>query len=147
MTNSMKHVEKVADIIKVLKGGISFYQEALEKVQSHDVKTVFGRMLLANQEAIEILQPFVLAEQVELDTSFAVEAREMYAKLISTLSFDSNHTFVDQLEEVEDNTIAVIKEALKQEQSAACNNALLTVLAFAQDSHHQMKKLHEATAQ
>lgn len=148
MTNQVKQVEKVTDIIKVLKGGINFYEDARQKVQSHGVKTVFGRMVQSKREAIEKLQPFAIAEQGEKedDTAFSVDARKMYTKLISVLSPDSDHTFVDQLEEVEDKTLEVIKDALEEDQPTACNKALLDVLADAQSAHDQMKSLQHTTS-
>lgn len=148
MTQPVKQVEQVADIIKVLKGGIDFYEDARRKVQSHGIKTVFGRMVQSKRDAIEKLQPFAIAEQGEKETgtSFAVDARKMYTKLLSAISSDSDHTFVDQLEEVEDKTLEVIKDALEEDQPTACNQALLDVLADAQYTHSQMKTLQETTS-
>lgn len=148
MSNQVRQVEKVADIIKVLKGGINFYEDALDKVQGHGVKTTFGRMLRIKREAVEKLQPFAIAEQgeVENSTSFSVDARKMYTKILSAVSPDSDHTFVDQLEEVEDKTLEVIKDALEEDQPTACNQALLNILADAQVVHDQMKSLQQTTA-
>lgn len=148
MTNEIHSVEKVADIVKVLKGGIEFYQTAMEKVESHGAKTVFGRMISAKQESIEKLQPFAIAENGEMETgtSLSVDARKLFTIIAGELSGDSDHTYISQLEEVEDKTLAVIRDALEEKQPNAVNMVLMEVLASAQDTHNQMKSLQKSTA-
>lgn len=147
MTNQVSQVDKVADIIKVLNGGISFYQEASEKVESHGVKSVFGRMISAKRNAIAKLQPYAIAEkgEVETDSSMAVDMRKMYTKVLGAVT-DTDHTYVDQLEEVEDKTLEVIREALEEDQPTPVNKALLEVLDDANSTHDEMKALQETTA-
>ena len=113
------HVEKVSSIIKVLNGGIEFYSDAIKKVESQSIKTVFQQMINDKQTAITTLQPFAVAEQgdYEDDNAMAVDIRSMYTKVISSLTSNSDHTFVSQLEEVEDKILAELREALKEDLS------------------------------
>lgn len=147
MTNA-NHVEKVSSIIKVLNGGIEFYTDALAKVDSQGVKSVFNTIIRDKQAAITKLQPFAVAEQGEYeeDNALAVDARNMYTRLISTFSSDSDHTFVSQLEEVEDKTLDVIRDALDEEQPADCRLVLNAVLADMKKCHDQMKALQKSTS-
>lgn len=148
MPNKVKTVKKVAEVIKMLNGGIEFYADATKQVKSSQLISVFGRMMSARQNAIEKLQPFAIAEQGERenDSSLAIKVRNMYSNLLSTFSFDSDHTIVSQLEEVEDKTLKAIKDALDQEQPEVCKNALLNVLHDIQNCHDEMKSLQQETA-
>ena len=148
MQSNINKVEKVTDIIKVLNGGISFYEEAIDKVKSQSLKTMFGRLILQKRHAVAKLQPYAIEEQgeVEKDSSIAVSIRKTYTKLLSGISSDVDHTYVEQLEEVEDKTLEVIREALKHEQPAAVNQVLLGVLNDAKIAHSEMKSLQDLTS-
>ncbi|GAA0854426.1 PA2169 family four-helix-bundle protein [Aliiglaciecola litoralis] len=148
MTKPVRKVEKVTDIIRVLNGGIKFYEEAMEKVDSHGAKTVFGRMVSAKRSSVEKLQPFAIAEngEFEKDSDMAVDFRNAYTKVLSKLTSDNDHTYVEQLEEVEDKTRAVIHEALEIDQPKACKMALMNVLNTANETHSQMKSLQQTTS-
>jgi len=148
MQAQINQVEKVADIIKVLNGGINFYEEAIEKVKSQSLKTMFGRLILQKRHAVAKLQPFAIEEQgeVEKDSSIAVSIRKAYTKLLSGITSDADHTYVEQLEEVEDKTLEVIREALEREQPVAVNQVLLGVLSDAKIAHSEMKSLQELTS-
>jgi uncharacterized protein (TIGR02284 family) len=142
------HVEKVASIIKVLNGGIEFYSDAIKKVDSQKVKDVFNTVIREKQSAVDKLQPFAVSEkgEYEHDNSMAVDTRNMYTRLISTFSSDSDHTFVSQLEEVEDKTLDVIRDALDEDQPEDCRSVLKTVMADMSKCHNQMKTLQNATS-
>ena len=142
------HVEKVSSIIKVLNGGIEFYSEAIKKVDSQSVKAVFEKMISDKQAAITTLQPFAVSEQGEYeeDTAMSVDIRNMYTNVISSLTSNSDHTYVSQLEEVEDKILAVLRDALKEDQPAACTMALNGVLTDMKQNHDQMRALQKSTA-
>jgi uncharacterized protein (TIGR02284 family) len=148
MQSNINKVEKVTDIIKVLNGGISFYEEAVDKVKSQSLKTMFGRLILQKRHAVAKLQPYAIEEQgeVEKDSSIAVSIRKTYTKLLSGITSDADHTYVEQLEEVEDKTLEVIREALEREQPVAVNQVLLGVLSDAKIAHSEMKSLQELTS-
>lgn len=147
MSNA-NHVEKVTSIIKVLNGGIEFYSDAIKKVHSPEVKNVFNAMIREKQAAVNKLQPFAIAEQGEYenDNSLAVDTRNIYTRLISSFSSDSDHTFVSQLEEVEDKTLEVITDALDEDQPGDCLLVLNAVLADMQQCHNQMRSLQKITS-
>lgn len=142
------HVEKVSSIIKVLNGGIEFYSDAIKKVDSQSVKAVFEKMISDKQAAITTLQPFAVAQQGEYedDNAVSVDIRNMYTSVISSLTSNSDHTFVSQLEEVEDKILAVLRDALKEDQPAACTMALNNVLTDMKRNHDQMRALQKSTS-
>ncbi|MBT1064424.1 PA2169 family four-helix-bundle protein [Bowmanella sp. Y26] len=148
MRQTMSKVSKVSDVIKVLNGGIEFYEEAREKVSSVHIKHMFNRMITAKQNAVSALQPFAVAEngEIEDDTSLAVDLRSFYTKLLGSISTDKEHTYVDQLEEVEDKLLDALDDALKCEQPPQCAIVLRKVKADMQVCHDEMKALQRATA-
>lgn len=140
-------VHHVSDIIQVLNSGIEFYNDAKEKVRDRHIAQFFDRMLDARRMVKERLQPFAVQEEGEREdgSSFSVEARKVYTNVMSSMSSDKDHTYISQLEEVEDKTLEEIKAALKEEQPAQCEAALLQSLATMQECHDEMLALKKST--
>lgn len=138
----------VSDIVQVLNSGIDFYSEAKEKVKDGSVAQFFDRMIAARKLTRERLQPFLRGKQGEKETgsSFAVEARKVYTKVIGSMSSDKNHTYIDQLEEVEDKTLEEIKTALDKEQPPAVETALRQSLQTMQQCHDEMRSLQKSSS-
>ncbi|GAC15713.1 PA2169 family four-helix-bundle protein [Aliiglaciecola lipolytica] len=148
MSNDVKQVNKVTDVIAVLRAGADFYEESISEAEHESVKQIFAKMMFEKKAAVEALQPFAIAEQGKKETgeSIAVNVRNMYTKLAGMLSFDKEHTYVSQLEEVEDKTLEVIDEALEEDQPEVCARALNEIRSTMQACHDQMKALQELTA-
>ena len=148
MTNKLSTVDKVSDIIKVLNGGIEFYQDAMTKVNSSNVRNMFSRMIMEKKQAVEELQSFAVAEtgDKETSTAFSVDARNMYTNILGMFTSDKDHTYIDELEEVEGKVLEVMDEALEEDQPSACAAALRKIRARMQQSHDEMKALQIATS-
>ncbi len=147
MSTHTAQVEKVSDVIQVMKAGIDFYQDAIEQVESSHVKQTFKKMVVNKKAAIDALQPLAVAEQGELETgsSIAVDSRKVYTKLAGMLSSNEDHTYVNQLEEVEDKVLKVLDSALEKEQPAIAQSTLMSIRTNAQRMHDEMKALQEQT--
>jgi uncharacterized protein (TIGR02284 family) len=147
VSNQKTEVKKVTDVIKVLQGGIDFYQKAINEIESNNVKSMFRRMIEGKQEAIEALQPFAINQQGEreTDSDWMVSTRKLYTQMIGKMSSDEEHTYIKQLEEVEDRVLEVLDEALKEDQPESCVVVLRTTRAHAQQMHDEMKALQDAT--
>jgi uncharacterized protein (TIGR02284 family) len=147
MSTHTAQVEKVSDVIQVMKAGIDFYQDAIEQVESNHVKQTFKKMVVNKKAAIDALQPLAVAEQGELETgsSIAVDSRKVYTKLAGMLSSNEDHTYVNQLEEVEDKVLKVLDSALEKEQPAIAQSTLMSIRTNAQRMHDEMKALQEQT--
>jgi uncharacterized protein (TIGR02284 family) len=145
MTNQAKQVEKVSDVIQVLRAGAEFYKDATAEIDHSSLKATLKRMADHKVDTIAQLQPLAVAEQGETETgsSWAVEARKMYTKFASAVSSDKDYTFVNQLEEVEDKVLAALDDALEEEQPASAQIVLRTVRANAQSVHDEMKALQK----
>lgn len=148
MDNRTAQVNHITDIIKVMNGGIEFYQEAKVKQDNVVYQAFFGRMIDAKKEAVADLQRFAIDEQgeVETDTSTAVKARQTYTRLLSKISSDSSFTYIDQLEEVEDKVLEEIDTALEKEQTQDCEITLRRVKVRMKECHDEMKALQKAAS-
>lgn len=146
MSNTTK-VSKITNIIQVMHSGVEFYEDAMSSVESSHVKRVFLKMIRTKNAIIESLQPFAVVEQGEREdgNSLAVDARKVYAKVANIFSSNTEHTFVDQLEEVEDKVLEVIDDALSEDQPAHTLAKLREVRMESKRMHDEMKALQEAT--
>lgn len=148
MTNQSVKVDKVTDVIKVLRAGVDFYGEASKAISDLEVKRFFTQMIETRQMAVNELQPFAVLEKGEIETgeSIAVNIRKAYTKIKATMTSDTDHTYIDQLEEVEDKTLASLDDAIKASEGFDCHNALLKVRLVMQKCHDDMKALQIATS-
>jgi uncharacterized protein (TIGR02284 family) len=140
-------IKHVHDIIQVLNSGIDFYGDAKEKVEDRQLAQFFDRMLNARRLVKQRLQPFAVAEDGEREdgAAFSVEARKVYTKIIGAMSSDKEHTYISQLEEVEDKTLAELKAALKENQPPQFETALRQSLTTMQECHDEMRALKKAS--
>ena len=148
MQNQTAQTNHITDIIKVMNGGIEFYQEAITKLDNTTYQAFFNRMISAKEEAVTELQKFAIEEngQSESNTSNSVKAHQAYTKLLSKISSDSAFTYVDQLEEVEDKVLDEIDTALEKKQAQDCEVTLQRVRVRMKECHDEMKAL-KVTAQ
>ena len=136
-------VNHASDIVQVLNSGIEFYTDAKEQVRDQRLVQFFDRMITARLLVKERLQPFALQEdgKREEGSAFSVEVRKVYTKVISAISSDTEHTYISQLEEVEDKTLEELRIALKDNQPPQYEAALLQSMATMQECHDEMRAL------
>jgi uncharacterized protein (TIGR02284 family) len=94
------------------------------------------------------LQPFVLIDEgeIETDSALSIDIRESYTKLVGMVSTDKEHTYISQLEEVEDKVLSKLDKALSKDLPPKCKSVLLQIQTRMQACHDQMKQLQELTA-
>ncbi|MDW7547782.1 PA2169 family four-helix-bundle protein [Pseudoalteromonas peptidolytica] len=148
MAESNYDLEPVKALIKVLNGGVEFYTEAKKKLDDIELSRIFDQMIVDKAQAISDLQPFVLIDEgeIETDTALSVDIRESYTKLVGVVSTDKAHTYISQLEEVEDKVLKKLDEALSKALPPKCKSTLLQIQVQMQACHDQMKQLQELTA-
>ena len=147
MTTTTNDLNKIDDIVKVLNSGVEFYEDALKKVDSPNVKSVFSKMISLKRAAVVKLQPLVVKQTGEIEdgSSFAVDARKLYTDLKGKITSD-DHTYVDQLEEVEDKTLEAFRAAIEENDSISVKETLSLLLTQAKAQHDEIKTLQEMTA-
>ncbi|MCF6458852.1 PA2169 family four-helix-bundle protein [Pseudoalteromonas sp. MMG024] len=148
MSNSNYNLTPVKELVKVLNGGIEFYKEAKSKVSSQSLEIIFERMISEKERAAAELQPLVVLDEgeVETDNDFMVSLRETYTKVLSVISTDKEHTYISQLEEVEDRVLEKIEAALEEPLPAPYFSTLKLIQNSMQACHDEMKALQEVTA-
>ena len=148
MSNSNYNLTPVKELVKVLNGGIEFYKEAKTKVSSQSLEIIFERMISEKERAAAELQPLVVLDEgeVETDNDFMVSLRETYTKVLSVISTDKEHTYISQLEEVEDRVLEKIEAALEEPLPAPYFSTLKLIQNSMQACHDEMKALQEVTA-
>lgn len=148
MSNSNYEMAPIKELVKVLNGGVEFYRSAIEKVTNPHLKHVFESNMQEKSLAISNLQTFILIDEgkIEEDSAFSVELRAAYTRVISVLSTDTEHTYVSQLEEIEDKVLEKIDAALAEKLPAQCQSTLLQIQVRMQNCHEQMKHLQVITA-
>ncbi|UJF20507.1 PA2169 family four-helix-bundle protein [Shewanella sp. OMA3-2] len=145
MLNQKTSVENVADVIQVMRAGVDFYQDAVEKVNSSSLKGTFTKMATKKAAAIQALQPLAIAEQGEIEdgNSIAVETRKIYTKFVAMFSSDEDYTYIKQLEEVEDKVLEVLDDAIAKNQQGQALLILTNIRVDAQSMHDEMKTLQQ----
>ncbi|MCE0558014.1 MULTISPECIES: PA2169 family four-helix-bundle protein [unclassified Motilimonas] len=148
MSNSNYEMGPIKELVKVLNGGIEFYSAAKEKTSNGNLVRVFERNIQEKALAISDLQTFILIDdgQVETDSALSVELREAYTKIIALVSSDSDHTYISQLEEIEDKVLEKVDAALQEMLPADCKSKLLQIQVRMQNCHDEMKQLQLMTA-
>jgi len=142
-THQKQSVNHITDIIQVMNSGIDFYEKAQDKVQDPSLGALFQRMIDARKISVENLQPFAINEQGEREegSSFAIDVQRVYTRVISKFSADNDQTYVNELKEVEDKTLAEIKSVMKKSQPLECEAALSKLLLIMQSCHAEMSRI------
>lgn len=141
----MSHVEH---LIKVLNSGIDFYGEAKSRLDNQELIRIFDQNLVEKHKAVTELQSFVMADkgEPEQDSALSVELRSTYTKILALVSSDKEHTYISQLEEVEDKVLEAIDKSLKNVMPPQLKETLLRIQIRMQVCHDDMKHLQEVTA-
>ncbi|GAA0817432.1 PA2169 family four-helix-bundle protein [Colwellia sp. D2M02] len=148
MSNSNYEMGPIKELVRVLNGGIEFYRSAMDKVSNPHLMHVFENNINEKARTIAELQTFVLIDEgkIEQDSAFSVELREAYTKVLAVISADAEHTYVSQLEEIEDKVLEKIEAALMKKLPAECQSTLLQIQVRMQHCHNHMKQLKLVTA-
>ncbi|WP_046006499.1 PA2169 family four-helix-bundle protein [Pseudoalteromonas rubra] len=148
MTHSNYDMEPLKELVKVLNGGVEFYKDAKDKVDDERISAIFNTMITEKVQAISKLQTYALIDEGEreTDSDMLVTLREHYTKVLGVLSTDKTHTYIAQLEEVEDKVLDKVADALEQQLPPQCVQDLRQVQVRMQACHDEMKALQELTA-
>ncbi|OKY26041.1 PA2169 family four-helix-bundle protein [Thalassotalea sp. PP2-459] len=148
MSLSNYDMSPVKELIKVLNGGVEFYKEAKEELSDNTLATIFNKMITEKTRAISELQTYVLIDEGEIedDSDLVVTMREKYTKLLTVVRADKEHTYLDQLEEVEDRVLDKLSAAMEASLPEPCNIALSQIQIRMQACHDEMKALQQASA-
>jgi len=139
---SNQETKHVMHLIQLLNDGVEFYQEAHEKVKDVKLKQTFERMANIRSQLLRRLQPIAIKEKGTPETGHTVagRTRELYTQVLAKIKSDTEQAYIDNLEEIEDKTIAQIQGLIKEAQSP-------DVVAALEEYYPSFKKCHAEMSQ
>ncbi len=141
MTNS---IDRINELVAVLREGENFYRDSASKVQQDRLRTMFTNIADERHRAALELEPFVreAGEDVSKGDFFEV-ARKFYSDVVGYIA-DDNDTMIAQLEEHEDRTLEMLDDAIEKSLGTEAEHVLRKNRAIFQITHDRMKALKEA---
>jgi len=135
--------DALQEIVQIANESKNFYEVALTKIYSAEVKNVFERMIKSKQELVGALSPHIIArkEAPDLEGSFLDGLRRTYADVLASLSSNEDAIYASQLEETEDRLLEHFRDALSQVQSVELTAVLKRYLPEVQACHEEMRRL------
>jgi len=144
-------ISTIRDLIKVLNDGVEFYTDAKNELRGSGYEPALQDMIDVRQGALARLQPFVYSSEGEVETghTFVGTMRKTYADVLTSMKSSTeskSHTYIVQLEELEDRTLEFIKKALNEATSVDVTSALNFIYATLQQCHNRMRNLKRNVA-
>lgn len=141
--STQKELQKLANINE---DACEFYEEACEKADSEQLKTTFRNLESLHKGVVVNLQEHIRTTggQPDTDETIAGEARELWGKLMASISNDVDETLVKHLEEAEDRCLNKIQDIIENDDIPATTKAFLqTEYRVLRKSHDYMKSLKD----
>lgn len=132
-------------LIKVLNSSLNFYEKAIVEVENLRVKKLLSKVHDQHVSSIHTLEPYANLDKGESEdgSNFAIEARNMYTQALSKLQSDSDLTFIDQLEEVEDKILEKMNNIDETDLPVRAQPAFIKTRIESQITHNVMKSLQD----
>ncbi len=133
-----QEVHRMRDLVRVLNDGIDFYRDAEAKVQDTNLKRTFERMATTREKLINRLQPYIVMQEGEAEHGHTVSGRmrELYTSMLASMKADSDQTYIDHLESLEDKTLEELRAAISDAEN-------VEVVAALREFHPRLKQCHE----
>ncbi|MCD9031192.1 PA2169 family four-helix-bundle protein [Luteimonas sp. Y-2-2-4F] len=129
MSTQSKTTSTLNDLIAIARDGREFYQEAAQKVDDAELKTLFTRIAGVKDSIIADLGAAVQAVGGEPEDSGTLRGsmQEMYGKIRAALG-DKEYGYVAELEESEDRLLHAFEDAIKDEKTPPAARDVVTRL-------------------
>lgn len=131
MNQSSKHSTShtLNDLIAIARDGKSFYEEAAQKVDNAELKTLFNRIAGIKTHLVAELSAVVQAAGGEPEDSGTLVGtmQQMYGKVRATLG-DKEYGYVAELEESEDRLIKAFEHVIRSSETPEAARATVTRL-------------------
>jgi len=137
-------IEKLNDLIALIRDGQRFYQHASETVHDAELRALFQEMRAAKDELIQALIVKVEANEGDpvSEGTWAGRIRQVYADTRAGLSTDDASVYVSQLGEIEDRILHAFEDAL-QTGDAGMHSLLAAEMPKVRACHDRMRDLHK----
>ncbi len=129
MSTQSKTTHTLNDLIAIARDGRDFYQEAAQKVDDAELKTLFVRIAGVKESIIADLGAAVQSVGGEPEDSGTLRGsmQEMYGKIRAALG-DKEYGYVAELEESEDRLLHAFEDAIKDEKTPPAARDVVTRL-------------------
>lgn len=117
------NVINIVDIIILLRTGADFYIDVIDNTDNINIKRIFVRTIQERESAIDDLAAFIFDEHLQIhaqeylrnrDITLCANIQYLYRNLLANLCFDEEHSFISQLQAVENKTIKAFDVAIRQ---------------------------------
>ncbi len=141
-------ISAIRDLIKVLNDGVNFYTDAKLELKGSGYETLFQEMIDVRQNALVRLQPLLYAREGDVEDGQTIEGslRKAYTELLAKIKSSKSKTYIVQLEELEDRTLAFVKKAQQEVVSVDFTIAVNYILISMQECHHRMRSIKRNVA-
>jgi len=139
MSNKTAHT--LNDLIAIARDGKDFYEEAAQKVDDAELRTLFSRIATTKGQIVTELSAAVQAAGGKPEDSGTVvgSMQQMYGKLRATLG-DTEYGYVAELEESEDRLLEAFDEAARDADTPpAARDVVVRLLPEVRASHDVMR--------
>jgi len=139
-----KRLENLNSIISVLAGGAEFYRKSARQVQNSDLETIFLEHAELREAVARDLRRVV--EEAGADSASAAAGEKMRAAATPLTPFmdDDGASLVSALEELEDHTLAVFREALHHPDNARDETLVREYFEQFEAAHERMRRIKHA---
>ncbi len=140
-------VNRVADVLEVLKKGTCFYQFLSQNEINKDLQYALIVMCRARQGAVSELNPFLYAQQKQPESGEHVAAllSATYQELVGNKNICQGAAFLPLLLELEEKTLEVIDQAIQVKHPQLCRQYLQRVRVSMQSCYDAFKLINKLT--
>lgn len=145
MLNST-HANDASKIVKVLDGGVDFYQHGIEHVAKANVRAMFQRMVEEKQKAIAMMRPFIVQDtgNSHSNMDWYQEFTKCYAPLLDAAGDTSDVEYISHLEAVEEKVMDIVETTLNGVAHSEFATELRCIRTRMQQCRDEMQSLKEA---
>ena len=143
---SNKTANTLNDLISIARDGKDFYEEAAQKIDDAELKTLFARIATNKAQIVNELSAAVQAAGGTPEDSGTMvgSMQQMYGKLRATLG-DKEYGYVAELEESEDRLLEAFDEAARDADTPpAARDVVVRLLPEVRACHDVMRTRKKA---
>jgi uncharacterized protein (TIGR02284 family) len=142
---TMEKIASLSELVQILMDGIAFYEQAAEKVGDDRLVDFFLRMGYLKK---------AIAADLEAELAFAGAApppgesmrgrlRQVYAEALAALSDDTARSYIEQLEQHEENLMAAFRDASRDDAPERVRELARLYFPEVNKMHVEMQRLKE----
>ncbi len=138
---SNKTANTLNDLISIARDGKEFYEEAAQKVDDAELKTLFARIATTKAQIVGELSAAVQAAGGKPEDSGTMvgSMQQMYGKIRAALG-DTEYGYVAELEESEDRLLEAFDEAARDADTPpAARDVVVRLLPEVRSCHDVMR--------